>query len=230
MRKFLFVSVLINVLCSNSQGQSFYSGSQEVFAQAGLNIGVEMDPSSFLKINDYITDDSQEIGPFQFRYGSTLKLFQKRIGLLAGYAITKSGGINKVAMSGSKFNLGLNFCTGKNHYEYAQVGCYFNWGTRNYYFKNTLFIPSATLNPNLIADDLNLIRFKQRSIGAIITSPSVILDDSYSAACRIAVAVEYNLNSSNWIMGELQIPEYEGTGFFLNLMCQVDFGKTKKSK
>ena len=86
----------------------------------------------------------------------------------------------------------------------------------------------AKENLLVIADDLNLIRFKQRSIGAIITSPSVILDDSYSAACRIAVAVEYNFNSSSWIMGEFQIPEYEGTGFFLNLMCQVDFGKTKK--
>ncbi len=212
--------------CGMAQSNRGKSNSLGIYAQGGLNLGVEMDMSP-MKINDYIVNDAQEPNNSQFRYGSTFKLFLNKVGLVLGYGITKSGGVNKVAMAGSKFNLGLNFLIGDSHHKNPQVGCYFNWGTRNYYFNNTLFIPSASMNPNLITNEVNLLRFNQRSIGGLFSVP-VVSDDKSSS--RVVFAVEYNLKSSFWNMGETRIPEYGKSDFVINFMYQIDFGYSKSGR
>lgn len=223
MRKIIVAFLIIITFYSEIKGQGSNNG-QAVYAHGGLNLGVEIDPVNNLKINEYITNDAQEVNQYQFRYGSTLKLFQKKAGLIVGYAITKSGGVNKVAVAGTKFNLGVNFCTEKNQLESFQVGCYFNWGKRNYFFDNTLFIPTSSITPNSISSDVNLIQFNQRSIGAMLSSPALSFDNN--SVCRIVFALEYNLNSSYWNVGKVRIPEYEGSGFVTNVMFQFDFGKS----
>jgi hypothetical protein len=224
MRKIIVAFLLLLGLVFTGFAQPSRRGSNglDFFAQGGLNLGVEMEGP--MKINDYILNDAQEPNNSQLRYGSSLKLFLNKVGLMVGYAITKTGGVNKVAMTGSKFNLGFNFCLGESHHKSPQVGCYFNWGTRNYYFKNTLFVPSASLNPNLITNEVNLLRFNQRSIGGVISVP-VVADDKSSS--RVVIGVEYNLNSSHWNLGETRIPEYGKNDFTFNLMYQIDFGYSR---
>ena len=202
------------------------SNGLNLYVQGGLNLGVEYDIST-MKINDYIINDSQETQNAQLRYGSTFKLFLNKVGLLVGYAITKTGGVNKVSMAGSKFNLGLNFCLDESHHKSPQVGCYFNWGTRNYYFKNTQFLPSTSLNPNLITNEVNLLRFNQRSIGALLSVP--VFSDEKSSS-RFAIACEYNLNSTFWNMGETRIPEFGKSNFVFNAMLQIDFGYSRSNR
>jgi hypothetical protein len=198
----------------------------DFYAQGGLNFGGEYDVS-IMKINDYIVNDSQELNTLQFRYGSTLKLFLNKVGLMVGYAIAKSGGVNKVAMSGTKFNLGLNFCLGDFHHKSPQISCSFNWGTRNYYFKNTLFVPSVSMNPSLISNEVNLLRYNQRSIGIMYSHP-LASDDKSSQ--RLAIGLEYNLNSTFWNMGEIRIPEYGKSDVVFNFMYQVDFGYSRNRR
>jgi hypothetical protein len=202
------------------------SNGLNLYAQGGLNLGVEYDIST-MKINDYIISDSQETQNAQLRYGSTFKLFLNKVGLFVGYAITKTGGVNKVSMTGSKFNLGLNFCLDESHHKSPQVGCYFNWGTRNYYFKNSQFLPSTSMNPNLISNEVNLIQFNQRSIGAMVSVP--VLSDEKSSS-RFAIAFEYNLNSTYWNMGQTRIPEYGKSNFVVNTMLQIDFGYSRSNR
>jgi hypothetical protein len=227
MRKILGAFLFLLGLSFNADAQYPRSGLKglDFYAQGGLNFGVEMEGP--MSINDYILNDAQEPNNSQLRYGSTLKLFLNKVGLVVGYAITKTGGVNKVAMSGSKFNMGFNFCVGDFHHRSVQVGPYFNWGTRNYYFKNTQFVPSSSMNPNLMTNEVNLLRFNQRSIGTLFSIP-IVHDDKSSH--RLAFSVEYNLNSSFWKMYETRIPEYGKSDFTFNLMYQVDFGYSRNRR
>ena len=224
MKKSLLLVVFAFICFEETKAQGVYSNSPGNYAQAGLNIGVEVDPLNKIKINDFISNDAQEVNSTNFKYGASLKVFQRKAGLIVGCAITKSGGVNKVAMSGTKFNLGFNYSTGTNHYKNFQLGCYFNWGVRNYYFNNTLYVPTSSLTPSTSVSNINLIQFHQRSLGAIITTPSITIDNY--TAFRIVLGVEYNLNSSYWNAGDVRIPQYGGFGFVENVMFQFDFGKT----
>lgn len=228
MSKILLTSLFIFGIVAAAYPQYSHRNSNglNLYAQGGINLGVEYDISP-MKINDYIINDAQETQIAQLCYGSTFKLFLNKVGLLVGYAITKTGGVNKVSMSGSKFNLGLNFCLDESHHKSPQVGCYFNWGVRNYYFKNTQFIPTTSLNPNLMTNEINLLRFNQRSIGTVLSVP--FLSDEKSSS-RFAFACEYNLNSTFWNMGETRIPEFGKSNFVINFMLQIDFGYSRSNR
>jgi hypothetical protein len=80
------------------------------------------------------------------------------------------------------------------------------------------------MNPNLMTNEVNLLRFNQRSIGTLFSIP-IVHDDKSSH--RLAFSVEYNLNSSFWKMYETRIPEYGKSDFTFNLMYQVDFGYSR---
>ena len=231
MKRVIVLKIFLIVFNLKAISQYSFLEPLGMVFHAGVNAGLDSD-IGYLKINDFITDDTYKINQFSLKYGANVKLFIRGLGVSSGFSIGKSLPFLSAEMVSTKYNIGLNWY---NHayYESCQFSLNFNWSKRNYFFEDySLMVPSNFSSTNQMFT--NGVRFIQRSINwaaAIPLNPKQGLtnrNDSQSPYYRFLVGLEWVLPTSKWVIGNSSIDAYQNKTYFLvSIGVQMDFGKYK---